>query len=178
MTLPYKGKSGLSKTHRQGAALLGCPLGEILVVEQTHAGEGHDDAVLIALFDDQVIPDGAAGFCDVLDTGSNAALDGVGEGEEGVGAQCNSVTGIQPCTLLLSGQRLGTDGEVVLPDALSADILFVAVDVAVDDVVTTGTTQILAERQVQSLGMLTQEPGIRLTTSQSDATTLRSTKIC
>ena len=109
------------------------------MVEQTHAGEGHDDAVLVAFFDDQVIADGAAGLGDVLDAGSNTALDGVGEGEESVGTQGDSVTGIQPGTLLFSGQRLGTDGEIVLPDALSADIFLVAVDVAVDDVVTAGT---------------------------------------
>ena len=69
------------------------------MVEQTHAGEGHDDIVLVALGDDQIITDGAAGLCDVLDTGSNAALDGVGEGEECVGAQSHSVAGIQPCAL-------------------------------------------------------------------------------
>ena len=112
------------------------------MVEQTHAGEGHDDTVLVALFDDQVITDGAARLCDVLDTGSNTALDGVSEGEECVGTQSHSITGIQPSTLLLSSQRLGTDGEVVLPDTLCADIFLVAVDVAVDDVVTAGTAQI------------------------------------
>ena len=106
-----------------------------LVMEESHAGEGHGDTVLVALGDDQVVTDGAAGLSNILDTGSNTALDGVGEGEEGVGTQSNSITGIQPCPLLLAGQRLGTDGEVVLPDALSADILFVAVDVAVNDVV-------------------------------------------
>ena len=111
-------------------------------MEQAHAGEGHDDAVLVALFDDQIVTDGAAGLGDVLDAGSNAALDGVGEGEESIGAQGNSITGIQPCPLFFSSQRLGTDGEVVLPDALSADILFVAVDVAVNDVVAAGTAQV------------------------------------
>ena len=57
------------------------------MMEQTHAGEGHDDAVLVALLDDQIIADGAAGLGDVLDTGSHTALNGVGEGEECVGAQ-------------------------------------------------------------------------------------------
>ena len=108
------------------------------MVEQTHAGEGHGDAVLVALFDDQIVTDGAAGLSDVLNAGSNAALDGVGEGEESVGAQRHSVTGIQPCPLLFSGEGLGTDGEVVLPDALCADVFLVAVDVAVDDIVPVG----------------------------------------
>ena len=109
-------------------------------MEQSHAGEGHDDAVLVAFCDDQIIADGAAGFGDVLDAGSNATFDGVGEGEEGIGAQSHSITGIQPCALLFSGQRLGTDGEVVLPDTLCADVFLVAVDVAVDDIVAAGTS--------------------------------------
>ena len=138
------------------------------MMEQAHAGEGHDNAVLVALFNDQIVTDGAAGLRDVLDTGSHTALNGVGEGEECVGAQSDSVAGIQPGTLLLCGQRLGTGGEVVLPDTLSADIFLVAVDVAVDDVVTTGASQICTEGQIQSLGMLTQEPGISLAASQTD----------
>ena len=138
-------------------------------MEQTHAGEGHDDAVLVALFDDQIVTDGAAGLSDVLDTGGNTALDGVGEGEESVGTQGHSVTGIQPCPLLFRCQRLGTDGEIVLPDAFRADILFVAVDVAVDDIVTAGTAQVRTEGQSQGLGMLTQEPGVGLSACQSGA---------
>ena len=50
-------------------------------MEQTHTGKGHDDAVLVALLDDQIVTDGAAGLGDVLDAGGHAALDGVGEGE-------------------------------------------------------------------------------------------------
>ena len=122
------------------------------MVEQTHAGEGHDDAVLVALLDDQIVTDGAAGLGDVLDTGSHTALDGVGEGEECVGTQSNSVTGIQPCTLLFGSQRLGTDGEVVLPDTLSADIFLVAVDVAVDDIVTAGTARSSRKGRFSVLG--------------------------
>ena len=139
------------------------------MVEQSHAGEGHDDVILIALSDDQVVTDGAAGLGDVLDAGGNAALDGVGEGEEGIGAQGHSVTAVQPGPLFLVGQGLGTLREVVLPDTLGADILLVAVDVAVDDVVTAGTAQISPEGQVQGLGVLAQEPGIGFAAGKADA---------
>ena len=37
-----------------------------LVVEQSHAGEGHGDAAVVALLDDQIVTDGAAGLGDVL----------------------------------------------------------------------------------------------------------------
>ena len=138
-------------------------------MEQAHAGEGHDHAVLVALFDHQIIPDGAAGLGDVLHAGGHAALDGVGEGEEGVGAQGHSVLCVQPGPLFLSGQRFGTGGEIILPNALSAHILFVAVDVAVDHIIPAGTAQVGAERQGQGLGMLTQEPGVGLAAGQTDA---------
>ena len=65
------------------------------MVEQAHAGEGHGDAVLVALGDDQIVTDGAAGLGDVLDAGGSAALDGVGEGEEGVGTQGDGVAAVQ-----------------------------------------------------------------------------------
>ena len=138
------------------------------MVEQTHAGEGHGDAVLIALFDDQVITDGATGLCNVLNAGCSTALNGIREREERVRTQSNSIAGIQPCALLLSRQRLRTLGEVVLPNTISANIFFVAVNITVDHIVATGTAQVRTERQIQSLGVLTQEPGISLTASQSD----------
>lgn len=37
-----------------------------LVMEQTHAGEGHGDAVLVGHLDDVVVADGAPGLGDVL----------------------------------------------------------------------------------------------------------------
>ena len=82
-------------------------------MEKSHAGEGHDHAVLVALVDDQIVTDGAAGLGDVLDTGGSATLNGVSEGEESVGAQGDGITAVQPGPLLLGGQGLGTDGEVV-----------------------------------------------------------------
>ena len=57
-----------------------------LVMEQPRSGKGHDHVLFITLFDNQIIPDGAAGFCDVLDTGSEGALDVVAEGEERITA--------------------------------------------------------------------------------------------
>ena len=75
------------------------------MVEQSHAGEGHDHVLLVTLGDDQVIPDGAAGFGDIPDAGGEGTLDGVGEGEEGVGTQSHipagECYGIFPGALLL-----------------------------------------------------------------------------
>ena len=86
------------------------------MVEQSHAGKGHNNATLIALFDDQIVTDGATRLGDVLNAGRGATLDGVGKGEEGIAAQGHSVPAVQPGPLLFVGQRLGTGSEIVLPD--------------------------------------------------------------
>lgn len=59
----------------------------ILMMEQAHASESHDHALLVALFDDQIIADRATGLCDVLNTGGESTLDIVTEGEECVTTQ-------------------------------------------------------------------------------------------
>ena len=140
-----------------------------LVVEQSHAGEGHDHALLVALRDDQIIADRTAGLGDIFHTGGIGPLDVVAEGEERVAAQCHIAAGSQPGLLVTFGQALGPFGEVVLPDAIGANVLLVAVDVAVDHVVAIRTAQIGTELQTQRLGMLTQEPGIGLGTRQTGA---------
>ena len=105
------------------------------MVEQSHAGKRHDHTVFVALFDNQVVPNGAARLGDVLDAGGSGPLDVVGEGEEGVGAQGHAVKLSEEFPLVFRGQPVGPAGKVVLPDADAADILLVAVDVAVNDVV-------------------------------------------
>ena len=46
----------------------------ILVMEQAHTGKGHDHSLLVALLNDQIITDRAAGLCDVLNTGGKCTL--------------------------------------------------------------------------------------------------------
>ena len=122
------------------------------MVEQPHTGEGHNNAVFVALLDDQVIPDGAAGLGNIADTGGIGPLDVIREGEEGIGAQRNATDGIQVGPLVLGCEPVGLLREVVLPDALGADILFVAVDVAVNDVIPARTAQIFRKGRFRVLG--------------------------
>ena len=132
------------------------------MVEQAHTGKGHDNVVLVALGNHQVIPDRAAGLGNIADTGSIGPLDVIRKGEERVGTQGNTPDGAQEGPLVLLRQALGLAGKVVLPDAVGANVLFIAVDVAIDDIVPIGSAQVLTEGQVQGLGVLAQEPGIRL----------------
>lgn len=54
------------------------------MVEQPHSSKGHNHVVLVAFFDDQVIPNGTAGLGHVAHTGLEGPLDVVREGEEGI----------------------------------------------------------------------------------------------
>ena len=139
------------------------------MVEQPHSGKGHGNIALVALFNDQIVPDGAAGLGNVADTGGAGTLDIVSKGEESVGAQAHAGEGVQKFPLFRLGQGLGTGREIVLPDAIGANVLFIAVDIAVNDIVPVRTAEIAAERQAQRLGVLPQEPGIRLGTGKPGA---------
>ena len=117
---------------------------------------------LSQFLDDQIVPDGAAGLGDVLDAGGFGALDVVGEGEERIGTEGNAgQMSDRNSRSVFFGQPVGLTGEVVLPDAVGADILLVAVDVAVDDVVPVGAAEVGAEGQGQDLGVLAQEARCR-----------------
>ena len=50
-------------------------------MEQAHAGECHDDAILVGSHNDMVIADGAAGLCNILHTALAGTLHVVTEGE-------------------------------------------------------------------------------------------------
>ncbi len=131
------------------------------MVEQPHSGKSHDHVIIIALGNDKVIPDRPAGFGDIADAAAACTLDVVGEGEEGITAQDNIFEVVQPRAGLLGGQGLGPTDEVLLPHAVLADILLVAVDIAVNGVVPVGTAQHGQEGQSQNLGVLAQMPGVQ-----------------
>ena len=139
------------------------------MVEQSHPGEAQHHAVAVAGLDHRVVPDGAAGLGHVGHAAAEGPLDVVGEGEEGVAAQGHAPDRIQIRPLLLPGEGFGPAGEVPLPDPLGADVLFILVDIAVDDVVPVRPAQIRAEGQVQHLRGLPQEPGVRLGARQPGA---------
>ena len=56
------------------------------MMEQTHTGKGHNHTVFVTFFNDQVIPDGTAGFGNILHTGGICTLNIIVEWEKGIGA--------------------------------------------------------------------------------------------
>jgi hypothetical protein len=65
-------------------------------------------------------------------------LDVVREREEGVASQGHALPGVQPGPGLGGGEVLRLAGEILLPVALGADVLLIAVDVAVDELSRSG----------------------------------------
>ena len=139
------------------------------MVEKSHAGEGHYHIIFISSVDYNVVPDGSAGLCNVAYAAALCSLDVVVEREERVGAECNACDAVEILARLSVGERLGLDCEVLLPDAVRADVLFVFVDISVDDIVAVGTLNFGLERQVENLVMLTEEPSVRLSARETCA---------
>ena len=111
------------------------------MVEESHSGKCHYHTVLITALDNEVVADRSAGLGDVLNAALLSALDIVAEGEEGIRAERYAVDGIEVSSLLLLGEGSGLLGEILLPISVSANVFFVLVDVAVNNVVAFGTAK-------------------------------------
>ena len=118
-------------------------------MEQAHAGEGHDHVVLVAALDDQIVTDGAAGLGDNGDAGLVGPLDVVGEGEEGIGTNGYAGQRRQIGPLLGTGEDLGLLGKVLLPVALTDEILIVLRQVDIDGVIPLRASHSGQEGQIQ-----------------------------
>ena len=140
------------------------------MVEQPQTAEGHCDIMVVTGHNDMVVPDGTPG----LDNSRNAAAEGplhiVAEGEKGIRPQTDSRDLTQPLPLLLSGQRLGPDGEELLPLALIQHIaaLFSG-HIEVNGVIPVSPANALLEGKAQHLGVVAQLPQIGLVARQPGA---------
>ena len=140
-----------------------------LVMEKTHACEGHRDAILVAGVDNMVVADGATGLGDVLHTALVGALDVVSEGEEGITTQCHARVLGYPRFLGLGGKHFGLLGEELLPGAVAQYILVLVGDIDIDGVVAVGTAYAGLEGQVHHLRTLAEPPYIGLVACQTGA---------
>ena len=92
------------------------------MMEQSGAREDHEHAVLIAGFDNIIVPDASAGLNHVVNTGFSCPLDVVAEGEERVGTDGKSGLRGDPGFLFFQSQRLRTGLEGLLPYTVAKDI--------------------------------------------------------
>ena len=138
-------------------------------MEQAHAGEGHDDAVLVGGVDDVVVADGAARLGDVLHAGLAGAFHVVAEGEEGVAAAGHAALRGDPGFLFLSRQHLGANLEDLLPLAVAQDIVVLVGGVNVNGVVAVGAADAVDKLQAQYLRVLAQVPVVGLLSGKTGA---------
>ena len=159
------------RTTRGASALIAVrqPFYGKLVVEETHMGECHGDAILVAGVDDMVVADATASLCDKLYTAAVGTLDVVAEGEESIRSQGHARVLGDPCLALLAGQRFGLFGKELLPCAVAEDVLGLVADIEVDAVVAVCTANLLLEWQIHDLRVLAQPPFVSLASCQSGA---------
>ena len=86
------------------------------------------------------------------------ALDVIPEREERIGAERHVIQSLEPIDLLLDSKRLGLFGKNALP--IVENVLTLIADINIDGVVSIGTLDIRAERQIQNVGALTQPPDV------------------
>ena len=144
-----------------------------LMVEQSHSCERHGHAVLVAAVDNHVVADRSAGLCDVGNAALLRTLDVIVEGEERIGAKGNARNCVKVSSLLLTCEGCGFGGKVLLPVAVCANVLFVLVDVAVDNVVAVGSAKLGLEGKVKHLVVLAEEPRVSLAACKSCAVNSR-----
>ena len=111
------------------------------MVEQSHACEGHCDAVFVAGHDDMIITDAAASLGDELHATLMGTLDVVTEGEEGIRPKGHLRVLGNPGFLLFHRQHLGLTGEELLPSTIAQHVVVLVLrDIDIDGVVAVSTT--------------------------------------
>ena len=94
-------------------------------MEKPYAGECHNHIVSVAAGDHIGISYGAAGFCNILHAAPEGSFYVVRKREKGIGAERNIINAgkIRPLFFFCKGG--GLFGEIFLPDAVGANILFI-----------------------------------------------------
>ena len=139
------------------------------MMEQTGAREDHEHTVLIASFDNVIVPDASTGLNHVVHTGLSRPFDVVAKGEEGIGADCKTGLRCNPGFLFFQSQGLGASLENALPDAVAKDIFILVGDVDIDGVVAIGAADPVNEVQAKHFRMLSQQPVVGFVACQSGA---------
>ena len=138
-------------------------------MEQSHSGKGHHHTVFVTGLDNKIVAYRTAGLGDIFHAAFLCPLDVVGKGEKCVGAEAHAVDFRKIFGLFFVGERLGTDGEIFLPVALGANVLFVFVYKSVDDIVAVGTADVGLKGERKNLIVLTQKPGVGLAARKTGA---------
>ncbi len=138
-------------------------------MEQTHAGERHCDAVLVASVDDIVVTYRTACLCYILYAALVSTLDVVAEREESVRTESYAAVLGYPCLLLLHCEHLGLLLEEHLPCSVTQNVVMVLRDIYVDGVVAISATDVVHEGKIHHLRVLAQPPDVSLVAGETCA---------
>ena len=92
------------------------------MMEKTMRGEYHHHGAFIRSPDHKIVAEAATGLDYIADSGAPCPLDVIREREEGIGRQGHPRYRSKICSLLITGKRLRTRGEVILPMAKHVDL--------------------------------------------------------
>mmetsp|Transcript_11594 Transcript_11594/g.23373 ORF Transcript_11594/g.23373 Transcript_11594/m.23373 type:complete len:329 (+) Transcript_11594:226-1212(+) len=138
------------------------------VVEEAQAREGHGHAVLVCRRDHLCVCHGAPSRDDVRDSPSGGHVDGITEGEEGVGCEGDASKGCHEFRLLGECDRLRHLEKLGAPLGVLGG-RHVALDVAHTSVDPLLSLDALFELEGTHLGMLPHVPCLHLATGELDA---------
>ena len=124
------------------------------MMEQTHAGKRHGNAVFVAGFDNVVVPDGAARLGNEFHAAAVRALDVIPKGEERIRAEGNAGHLVEPGALFLPGKRLRLHGEKLLPDTVSQHIHVIVGNINVNRVIAVRAADVFHKGKREHLRVL------------------------
>jgi len=139
------------------------------MMEQSQACEAYGHAIFVTCFDNDIISDAPARFCDIFHAAFLSTVNVVAEREERVRSERYIAVLVQPCSLFFRSKSGRFFCEVIFPLAVADNIHPVFADVIIDGVVSVRTSDILFERQVHYLRRLTEEPFVGLAARKSCA---------
>ena len=138
-------------------------------MEQSHACKCHCHAESVAGFNDIIVTNGAAGFCNIAYAALCRTFNIITEGEEGIGAKRNTLDRGKICFLFFLCQRFRLFGEQCLPCAICQNVLIIIGNIDINGIISVGAAYGRQERQVEYLFMLSQMPDISFVACQSGA---------
>ncbi len=139
------------------------------MMEESHAGKGHDNTVLVGSVDNIVIAYAAAVLGDILNAALACTLNIVAKGEESIGANGDTAHSCYPFLFLFTGEDFRLNLEGLLPNALGENIFIFFGNIDVDGVVAVCAADAVHKLETKHLGMLTEHPVVGLAACKTGA---------
>lgn len=145
---------------------LNCPE---LMVEKSHTGKRHCNAVSVADTDNIVVAYRAAGFGNVRNAASAGTLNVVAEREKCVAAETYAGDGVKIRALFGFGEFVRAVLKIILPEPVVKNVLGKVRNVNVYRVVSVGTSESVQKGKFENLRVLAQMPVVGFVSGKARA---------